>query len=154
MLPQVDPEQPLPLTLQVTAVLKVLRTVAVNCWVLPATTSSEVGDTDTETGGRMVTEADADLVESATEVAVTVTWAGLGTDPGAVKRPEDETVPQEDPEQPLPVTLQVTAVLVVLRTVAVNCWVFAATTCAEVGEMETETGGRMVTVADADLVVS
>jgi hypothetical protein len=78
----------------------------------------------------------------------------VGTDPGAVKRPEDETVPQEDPEQPLPVTLQVTAVLVVLRTVAVNCWVLAATTCAEVGEMETETGGRMVTVADADLVVS
>ena len=73
MLPQVDPEQPLPLTVQVTAVLEVLVTVAVNCWVFPAMTCAEVGATDTETGGRMVTAADADLVESATEVALTVT---------------------------------------------------------------------------------
>ena len=83
-MPHALPEQPLPATLQVTAVFEVLITVAVNCCVFPATTSAVVGEILTITGGRTVTMADADLVESATEVAVTVTCAGLGTVPGAV----------------------------------------------------------------------
>jgi hypothetical protein len=62
--------------------------------------------------------------------------------------------PQPLPEQPAPLRLHVTAVFVVLITVAMNCCVFPATTCAVVGEMLTATGGRMVTVADADFVLS
>jgi hypothetical protein len=63
-------------------------------------------------------------------------------------------VPQALPEQPLPATLQVTAVFVVLITAVINCWVFPATTCAAVGETVIATGGRMVTVADAVLELS
>ena len=58
--------------------------MAVNCCVLVATTDADVGEMDIATGGRMVTEAAADLVGSATEVAVTVTCAGLGSVDGAV----------------------------------------------------------------------
>jgi hypothetical protein len=61
------------------------------------------------------------LVESAVEVAVTVTGAGVGTAAGAVYRPLDEIVPQVAPEQPLPARLQVTVVSVVPVTVAANC---------------------------------
>ena len=60
-------------------------------------------------------------------------------------------MPQVFPEQPAPLRLHVTVVFVVLITLAVNCRVLPATTCAVVGEMLTATGGRMVTVADADL---
>jgi hypothetical protein len=121
---------------------------------LPATTSADAGETVTATGGRMVTVADADLVPSATEVATTVTCAGLGTAAGAVYKPVDETEPQVLPEQPLPLTLQVTEVSVVFVTVAVNCCVLPATTSANFGEIVTATGGRTVTVANADLVLS
>jgi hypothetical protein len=84
MVPQLAPEQPLPATLQVTAVFVAFVTVAVNCCVFPAITCADVGEMDTATGGRIVTAADADFVESATEVAVTATRAGLGTVAGAV----------------------------------------------------------------------
>jgi hypothetical protein len=69
--------------------------------------------------------ADPDFVVSAWDTAVTVTVAGLGTAEGAVYSPEVEIVPTD--EFP-PVTLfacQVTAVLEVPVTVAVNCCVFA-----------------------------
>lgn len=154
MAPQVAPEQPTPLRLHVTAVFVVPVTVAVNCCVFPATTCAVVGETLTATGGRMVTDADAVFVLSAAEVATTVTSAGLGTVPGAVYKPLAEIVPQPAPEQPAPCRLHVTAVFVVLVTVAVNCCVFPATTFAVVGEILTITGRRTVTVADADLVVS
>ena len=52
---------------------------------------------------------------------------------------------------------QVTAVLVVPVTVAVNCWVAPVCNDADVGLMLTATGGGgavTVTVADADFVVS
>ena len=104
----------------------------------------------TATGGRTVTVAVADLVESATEVAVTETWAGFGTDEGAVYRPPLVMVPQADPAQPDPARLQVTAVLEVFVTVAVNCCCFPATTPAEVGETLTATGKATVTVAEPD----
>ena len=77
------PEQPLPFRLHVTLVSDIPVTVAVNCWVFRITTCAEMGDTLTPTGGRMVTLADADLVESATEVALTTTCAGLGGVAGA-----------------------------------------------------------------------
>jgi len=59
-------------------------TVPVNLCVLPTTTVAEVGETETETGGVTVTMAETVLVVSVTDVAVTVTVAGLGTLLGAV----------------------------------------------------------------------
>ena len=50
-----------------------LETVAVNCCVVPSKTFAAVGDTETEMGGVTVTVAAADFVESATDVAVSVT---------------------------------------------------------------------------------
>jgi len=64
-----------------------------------------------------------------------------------VYRPLAETVP--------PVVDQVTAVLLLPLTVAVNCCVPLVSIEAEVGEMLIETTGALtVTVADADFVVS
>jgi hypothetical protein len=59
-------------------------TVAVNCCVALTPISAEAGDTDTEGGGgTTVTVADADLLVSDTEVAVSVTAGFAGTDAGA-----------------------------------------------------------------------
>jgi len=65
-----------------------------------------------------------------------------------------EIVPQAVPAHPLPVTLHVTAVLEEFETLAVNCLVLPTNTDAVVGEMETETGKEIVTIADADFEVS
>ena len=73
------------------------------------------------TTGMIPTVAEADLVASACEVAVTVTIAGFGATAGATYSPAGAMLPQERPEQPNPVTLQVTAVLVLPVTVAENC---------------------------------
>jgi len=82
--PQADPLQPLPLRLHVTEVLLVFATVAVNCLCAPVATVVAVGETLTVTGGATVTRAVPDFVGSVVEVAFTVTWAGLGTELGAV----------------------------------------------------------------------
>jgi hypothetical protein len=78
----------------------------------------------------MVMEAVADLVESATLVALTVALV-LTLTVGAVYCPDVETVPA--------LADQFTAVLVVPVTVSANCCVPPDGTVAEVGEMETET---------------
>ena len=83
-MPQPDPVQPRPLTLQATPVFELPVTVAVNCCVFPEITWALVGETFMTMAGRMVTVADADLVVSALEVAVTVTIAGVGAVAGAV----------------------------------------------------------------------
>jgi hypothetical protein len=70
------------ITCQVTAVLLLFCTVAVNCWVPPNCTFEVAGEMETATGGMIVTEAEADFVGSATETAVTVTGLGLGTAAG------------------------------------------------------------------------
>jgi len=57
-------------------------TVAVNCCVPFTTTLAVVGETDTETGV-MMTVAEAVLVGSVTEVAVTVTFGLAGMPAGA-----------------------------------------------------------------------
>lgn len=108
----------------------------------------------TATGGNTVTVALLDFVGSATEVAFTFTWAGLGTASGAVYRPVEVTDPQVLPEHPVPERLHVTARFVVLTTVAINCCCFPVITCAVVGATVTITGGRTVTVAEADFEVS
>ena len=60
--------------------------VAVNCWVSPAAKEGVAGVTATDfrVGTTTVIAAAADLLASATEVAVRVTAAGLGTFAGAV----------------------------------------------------------------------
>ena len=60
-------------------------------------------------GDTTVTVAEPNFVESVTEVAVTVTVAGLGTLVGAVYVPTELIVPQFAPLQPVPDTLQMTA---------------------------------------------
>jgi hypothetical protein len=65
--------------------------------------------------------AEADLVVSACEVAVTVTIAGLGIAAGAVYSPPLVMAPQVAPAQPAPEILQFTAVFAVPVTVALNC---------------------------------
>jgi len=58
---------------QVTTVLLLPVTVAVNCCVAPAASDTEPGETDTAiTGALTITVADAELLESATLVVVTV----------------------------------------------------------------------------------
>ena len=102
----------------------------------------------------IVTEALADLVLSATEVAVTVTPDGFGTVPGAVYSPAGEIVPHDAPLQPVPARLHVTLVFVEPVTVAVNCCVFPAATSTVAGEILTATGATIVTVAVANVVGS
>jgi hypothetical protein len=100
---------------QVTPVLVVPCTVAVNCLVFPDVRDVLVGETVTvmgEAAGLTATFALALFVVSAALVAVTVTFVLLLT-VGAVKRPLLETVP--------PVELQVTALLVEPLTAALNC---------------------------------
>ena len=68
----------------------------------------------------MVTAAFADLVVSATLVAVTVTTGDPGTVFGAVYRPVAEIVPTVLFPPKVPFTDQVTAVFALPVTVAVN----------------------------------
>ena len=87
-------------------------------------------------GGTTVTVAVPDFVESACDVAVTVTCDGFGAVAGAVYNPAAEIVPFAAP----PPTLQVTAVFEVPDTAAVNCCVPPAVTLAVAGETVTEIG--------------
>jgi hypothetical protein len=81
-------------------------------------------DTETDTGGGgpsvTVTVARADRLGSATETAPTVTAAGEGTLAGAMKTPAGEMVPTVASPPVTPLTCHVTAVSLVLLTVAVN----------------------------------
>ena len=79
-----------------------------------------------------MTVADADLVESATLVTLTVTVVTLVTE-GAVKRPVAETFPA--------LAVQLAVVFVLPVTVSVNCLVPPELTVAVVGEMLMETDG-------------
>jgi len=137
-----------PVAVHVTAVLDDPVTVAVNCCVCPTCKVWLVGEIETLTigAGCIVTDADADFVVSAAEVAVTVKL-----DPAvepAVYKPEVEIVP--------PVAVHVTAVFDDPVTVAVNCCVCPTCKVWLVGEIETLTTGAgcIVTAADADFVVS
>src|SRR5256885_3430194 len=96
----------------------------------------------------MVTCAEADFVGSACDTAVTATVAGFGTTAGAVYRPKLDIVPTVALPPVTPLTCQVTAVLLVFCTVAVNCCVPPAPTVADAGEIVTRTG-MGVRVVDA-----
>ena len=84
IVPQAEPLQAVPLTLQVTPLLDVPLSVAVNCWWPPGTTVAVGGEMVMPTRGSMVTEAVADFLGSATEVTVTNTCGELGSTVGAV----------------------------------------------------------------------
>jgi hypothetical protein len=84
IVPHSAPVQPGPDAVQITRLSSAFWTVTVNRKVQPTGTVGSGGDTVTTTAGRMVILAVADLEVSAAEVALTVTWAGLGTFPGAV----------------------------------------------------------------------
>ena len=82
-----------------------------------------------------MTVAEADLLESAAEVAATATVGGLGIVTGAVYFPVAPIVPQLAPVQPAPETLQVTVWLAPLGpTAAVNCCESPTCTDAVPGE--------------------
>lgn len=131
----------------VTVVLASPVTVAVNCRVPPCVNVAVVGEI--RTGGLSVTVAVADLVVSATLVALTVTVCCADTVAGAVYSPPLLTVPT-----PAGLIDHVTAVLARSVTVAVNCCVPPCPNVTVVGDMVTVPGGFKVTVALADLVVS
>jgi len=95
------------------------------------------------TGGVSVTEALAILVGSAALVAETTTVCGEVMDPGAIYKPLGEIVPTEG------LTAQVTAVLVVPDTAAVNCWLCDAIRRVVAGVMEIETADPAVNVTFA-----
>jgi len=117
--------------------------------------NADVGAIVIDTGVTMLTCAEADLVVSACDVALTLTTAGVVTIAGAVYKPPAEIVPQPEPEQPaVPETLHVTDVFALPVTRAENCREADGATLAEVGEIVTVTTGTTVTVALADFVVS
>src|ERR1700722_7261551 len=83
----------------------------------------------------IVTVAVPALVASFSDVATITTCAGVGTVVGAVYKPVLEIVPFALP----PDTVQVTAVLNVSCTLALNCCVFPITMLTPVGSTLTET---------------
>jgi len=107
-----------PLTCQFTALVEAPPMEAVNCCEPKLGRVTELGATVTLPDALVtVTAAEPECELLACEVAVMVTCAGLGTEAGAVYKPVLEMVPLAEP----PLTLQVTAVLEVPLTVAVNC---------------------------------
>jgi hypothetical protein len=116
--PQAAPLQPTPLTFQVTAVLEVPVTLALKGCMLAVTTEAFVGLrlNKTATAVTIVTLAEADLLGSATLVALTVTDGGEGTLIGATYKPLVEIVPHAAPVQPEPLTVHVIAPLEVPLT--------------------------------------
>jgi len=89
-------------------------------------------------GLAIVTVASAVFVLFATEIAVTVTAAVLGTALGAVYNPVPEIVPFVASPPLTPLTYQVTSLVVAFETLAVNCVVVETTTVTVDGEIETD----------------
>ena len=102
----------------------------------------------------MLTSADADLLPSACDLAVTLTTAGFGMIAGAVYKPAWVIAPQLEPVHPVPEMLHDTAVFELPVTCSENCWEAEGRSFAEVGEIVILTPGTIVTVALADLAGS
>jgi hypothetical protein len=131
----------MPLTCQVTAMFVELATVADIIWDEETVTVAPPGLTATVITGATVTCAEALLVVSAAETAVTVTVAGEGTAAGAVYTPPAEIVPTVALPPSTPLTCHVTVEFKVLPTVAVKGRVPPfASTLALVGLTATVTG--------------
>lgn len=115
---------------QVTAVLLLPLTLAVNCCEPPLESDAEPGEMVTATVAATVTDAEADLLVSATLVAVTKKLPALM---GAVYIPPEEMLP--------PLAFQVTVVLLVPLTLAENCWLLPIASDDELGDTAMLTGG-------------
>jgi hypothetical protein len=115
---------------QVTAVLELPLTAAVNCCDPPLESDAEPGEIVTETVAVAVTltAAEADLLVSAMLVAVTTKLPALM---GAVYIPPEEMFP--------PLAFQLTAVLLVPLTLAANCWLLPNGSDDELGNTATAT---------------
>jgi len=87
-----------------------------------------------------VTVAEAEIELLAAEVAVTETWAGAGAVKGAVYSPVELMVPHVAPVQPLPLTLQLTPVVLVPLTLAWNCCCPPIASWTDFGKMLTVMG--------------
>jgi len=142
--PQAVPLHPGPETLQLTTRLGFELgagvSVAVNCAVVPLATA-EGPRTVKVNALVMLSIALAAFEGSAALVAVRVTLAGVGRICGAVNSPLESMVPHAAPAQPGPATLQLTAVLDALLTVAVNFCVAPNATDAVEGTTLTLTDG-------------
>jgi hypothetical protein len=122
IVPQLEPAQPAPETLHDTDVFELPVTCTENCREAESPSLAEVGEMVMLTPGTIVTVALADLVESATDVAVTEKNGGFGGTGGALNSPEELTVPQILPAQPIPLIVHTTAALEEPVTVALNCF--------------------------------
>lgn len=129
----------MPLTSQLTAVLLVPETVALNACDCPTFKLVLAGETETETetGELIVTVAFALAVDCATLCAVTVTELA-GAAEGATYKPDGETVPTLEFPPSTPLTSQFSPVLLVPDTDPVNCWDCPVCRLAEPGVMFTE----------------
>jgi len=94
----------------------------------------------TLTRGVTVTDAEAEILVSASATAVTVKVASVCTD-GAVYTPVEVITPVPELPPFTSFTYQVRFVLVAFVTVALNDWVLPAASVAEVGEIAAETAG-------------
>jgi hypothetical protein len=123
IVPQDEPLQPAPLTLQLRAMFEVPVTLALKSCVPTVGTEALVGLmlSNTATATATVTLAEADLVGSATLVAFTVMIAGDDKLAGAKYCPLVEIVPHAAPVQPEPLTDHVTAIFEVPDTFPANC---------------------------------
>ena len=148
-MPQAAPVQPLPVTVQATPFpAESPVTFAVKACVPPTATDAVGSDSVTATTGVAVNVMVvlADFVPSATDVAVNVTVAGLGTPTGAVYvtgAPDaldpGATVPHVGPLQPAPDKAQVTPLLPEsFATVAVNVCVVPTGTLTVATDIATE----------------
>ena len=148
-MPQEPETQPVPETLQVTAVFEVPLTVAVNCCLPFTAMVSAAGEIETLIPPLepIVTLAMPTWVGSNSERALTVTVAGLGAVAGAVYKPPELICPHVMPLHPAPVTLQTTT----LEPVAENCNCPPGLTCADEGETVTEAAALTVTISRANM---
>jgi hypothetical protein len=153
--PQVEPLQPTPVTFQLTAVFDVPVTLALKVCV-PAVAMETLAGlrlNKTAAAATMVTLAEADFVESAALVALTVTDGGKGTLIGATYSPLAEIVPHPALMQPAPLTVHVMAVLEVPLTFAEKACVFPTASVRLLG-FRMMAPGTVLTVSVATLLAT
>jgi len=161
--PQAVPLQPAPFSAHITPLFcESFVTVAVKFCVLPALTVADVGETLTPTGAVTVIAAVELFVVSATDVAFSVTAAGLGTLAGALYVTDVVvtfvSVPHVAPLHPVPDSDHVTPLFPVsfVNAAVKFCWPIPDCTFFEIGEIVIEITGAVVTVmvAVSDFVLS
>ena len=156
MVPNVALPPGIPFTSQTIATAAVGQNVAAKFCVRPSATFATFGEMKFVPEHTTLTLALADLVVSATLVAVTVTVGGVGIAAGAVYKAAVESlatiVPTVAFPPAIPFTAQVTAVDGLpdpAVTVAVKSWASETKTVAEGGEMLIERLSFSVTVTEA-----